>query len=281
MLRIKVPATSANLCVGFDVLGLALSLYNEFTFIEGDSFSFEGFETRFSNYENLVYKAYLYTFNKAKKKIIPVKIIFRGEIPIARGLGSSSSLIVAGVFAANYFLNNMYSKEQLFNFCVDIEGHPDNVGAAIYGGLVASYKKEDSSYQPICYKVSDKLKYLLVIPKYPVETSRARQVLPDELSYQAVVNNLSRIINIPKAFEAGDLELIKDLFKDEIHEPYRKNLIADYSLVKAEFKDYASCISGSGSTILIISTKKITKKLLGFSCENVSCSKGIIIEELD
>lgn len=145
MLRIRVEATSANVCVGFDVLGIALNLYNEFTFEKSDEFKFKGFLPEFSNIKNnMVYDSYIEVFKQLKKEPIPVTIGFNGDIPVSRGLGSSSSLIVAGVFAANEMLNRPLSKNECFDICARIEGHPDNVAPAIYGGLVASYKKDDS-----------------------------------------------------------------------------------------------------------------------------------------
>ena len=214
MLKIKVEATSANVCVGFDVLGIALGLYNEFTFKESNEFKFKGFEEEFAKKEtNLVYEAYKKVFDLANKDLIPVEIGFSGDIPVSRGLGSSSSLIVAGIFAANYYLGNIYTKDDLFDIAAMIEGHPDNVAPAIYGGLVASYKK-DSKYIPNLYKINKDLKFTVVIPNNMVSTHEARGVLPHELNYSDIVWNTSRIVNIPKAFLDGNISLLKDLFCD-------------------------------------------------------------------
>ena len=111
MLRIKVNATSANVCVGFDVLGIALNLANEFSFEKAKEVSFFGFEKEYcSTRSNLVYKSYEKVFSYLGEALVPVKIGFKGEIPVSRGLGSSSSLIVAGVFAANYFATKKLSE---------------------------------------------------------------------------------------------------------------------------------------------------------------------------
>ena len=143
MFLVKVNATSANVCVGFDVLGLALDLANEFSFEIKDEFSFKGFESRYCKKEtNLVYQAYIKYFEYINMEPVKVEIGFKGNIPVSRGLGSSSSLIVAGVFAANAIMNNKLAKDELFNLCCMIEGHPDNVAPAVYGGLIASYKNE-------------------------------------------------------------------------------------------------------------------------------------------
>lgn len=285
MFKVKVCATSANLCVGFDVLGLALNLTNEFTFNKNNDFSFKGFEAKYSCKENnLVYESYKYVFDKLNKELIPVEIGFKGEIPVSRGLGSSSSLIVGGVFAANYILGNPLNINELFNICAEIEGHPDNVAPAIFGNMVASYKLNDK-YYPNLYNVSNKLKFICVIPPYELSTHMARGVLPKELPYADIVNNLSRIINIPRAFESGDVNFIKNLFIDKLHEPYRSKLIKDYEPLKKLADEYNSAfaISGSGSTMLIISDDtKIYDKLLslGYNAKLLDIGSAVIIEEV-
>ena len=270
MFRIRVEATSANVCVGFDVLGLALNLYNEFTFKEADDFSFVGFETEFANKKNnLVYDSYIKVFEKLNKKVIPVEIGFKGDIPVSRGLGSSSSLIVAGVFAANKMLGNPLSKDECFDICANIEGHPDNVAPAIYGNLVASYKVNDK-FVPVVYNVNNELKFIVVIPNYKLSTHEARGVLPKELSYADIINNTSRIVNIPKAFNEGNIDLLLDLFNDKMHEPYRAKLIKEYSILKdiCKKEELPFAISGSGSTMLIISKDlNILNKLKNINCD--------------
>lgn len=284
MLKIKVEATSANVCVGFDVLGIALNLANEFTFKEKGTFSFVGFEEEFSTPEtNLVYEAYKKVFDLAHEEIVPVEIGFKGDIPVSRGLGSSSSLIVAGIFAANHFLGNKYSKRELFDIATMLEGHPDNVAPAIYGGLVASYQK-DGKYCPNIYPIHKDLKFSVVIPSVKVSTHDARNVLPKELPYKDIVWNLSRIINLPRAFENGDISMIKDLFDDRLHEPYRSKLIPCYEEIKNVVNKYdaAFAISGSGSTMIIISKNLDFMneiKSLGYTCLNLEVGSGVRMEE--
>ena len=254
MLLIRVNATSANVCVGFDVLGLALDIKNEFGFEKSDRFEFVGFEKQYANIKNnMVYKAYAIIFEKLNKKPIPVRISFKGDIPVSRGLGSSSSLIVAGIFAANEILNKPLNENDLYDIACEIEGHPDNVAPAIYGGLVASYKTQDK-YKSIIYPVANNLKFLVIIPPFKLSTHEARMALPKSLPYSDIVNNLSRIVNIPYAFKNGDVKLLKELFNDRVHEPYRGKLIANYDNIKNDLKDLncAFAISGSGSTMLVI-----------------------------
>lgn len=282
MLRIRVEATSANVCVGFDVLGIALDLYNEFTFEKKECFSFKGFAAKYSTIEhNLVYDSYIEVFKRLNKNPIPVEIGFSGDIPVSRGLGSSSSLIVAGVFAANEMLEKPLTKDECFCICASLEGHPDNVAPAIYGSLIASYKK-DEKYYPIKYEISEDLKFIVIIPKYELKTQDARNVLPKELPYKDIVSNLSRIVNIPKAFKEGNLELLKDLFEDKLHEPYRSKLIKEYDIIKniCDKNNLPFAISGSGSTMLVITKDlNIAADLGEFDCDIkiLNVGKGIKI----
>ncbi len=279
MLTVKVCATSANVCVGFDVLGLALDLANFYQFEEAKEFSLIGFDQPYQKFEhNLVYQAYIRAFEYVQQEPIPVHISIRTNIPVSRGLGSSASLIVAGLFAANYYLNNRFTKEELLQLATQMEGHPDNVAAAIYGGLVASYY--DDQYHSICYPVHPDLHFIAVIPHYQVATSEARKILPNEVSYHDAVHNLSRIIHLPKAFAEGDVRLLKVLFSDQLHEPYRKKLIKEYQEIYniCKKEEAALAISGSGSTMLIICKDlSLQEKLEKLNCtiKSLKIGKGV------
>lgn len=271
MLLVKVNATSANVCVGFDVLGLALNINNEFGFKKANAFSFKGFEKQYCNKKNnMVYDAYCKAFEYLGKELIPVEISFKGEIPVSRGLGSSSSLIVGGLVGANAVLNNPLSIDEIYNLACQIEGHPDNVAPAIYGGLISSFKT-DKGYKSIPYEVSKDLKFIVIIPPFKLSTYDARKALPKVLPYADIVNNLSRIINVPLAFKNGDVKLLKELFNDKLHEPYRGKLIKDYFNIKESLKDLecAFAISGSGSTMLAITkdVDAVLEKLKDYSYE--------------
>ena len=282
MFRIRVAASSANLGVGFDVLGLALNLYNTFTFKRSTSFHFRGFSEEYSTLEtNLVYKSYIEVFRYLECEPIPVEIGGEFEIPIKRGLGSSSSLIVAGVFGANALLGNPLDKRTLFNICTEIEGHPDNVCPAIYGGLTSALKRDDT-YEAFKYKVSDRLHFSVLIPPYEVETKKARKILPLALTYNDVVHNMSRIILLPRAFREGRITLLRDLLDDKLHEPYRGKLIRGYNEIKEALRrrGAVSCISGSGSTILIISNKEIEYSFSDYKFIAVKPGDGILVEEI-
>lgn len=259
MLKIRVPATSANLSVGFDTLGIALNIYNEFAFERSSFDDVNAFDSAFRA-NNLVLISYKRFFEYYNIKYVPVKITpLRIDIPSSRGLGSSASCIVAGVMGANILSGLNLKKEELLDLCASIEGHPDNVLPALIGGLCAAFKAQEKYYFKK-YIPSSNLQFYSLIPPFELKTELSRSVLPKMYSRSDVVANLSRIVNLPIAFIDGDLKLLKVIFDDKIHEPYRYKLI-DHSLdVKAYFKDYAVAISGAGSSLLVIGNKDIELK---------------------
>ena len=140
MIRVRVPATSANMGPGFDTLGIAFNLYNDFEFSEeGTTNKFYGFKEEFSNEDNIVYKSMIACFKKCNYKPKGLKIsLIKEDIPISRGLGSSSTCIVAGLLGANDIMGNPLSIDELFKIGVELEGHPDNIAPAFFGGMVVS-----------------------------------------------------------------------------------------------------------------------------------------------
>lgn len=256
MLKIRVPATSANLSVGFDTLGIALNIYNEFGFEKSSFDNVDAFESKFRT-NNLVLKSYKRFFEYYNIKYVPVKILpFRIDIPSSRGLGSSASCIVAGVMAANILSGLNLKKEDLLDLCASIEGHPDNVLPALVGGLCAAFIAHEKYYYKK-YIPSSRLQFYSLIPHFELKTELSRSVLPKMYNRCDVIANLSRIVNLPSAFIDGDIELLKVIFDDKIHEPYRYKLIEHSLDVKAYFKDYAVSISGAGSSLLVIGDKVI------------------------
>ncbi len=252
-ITVTVPATSANLGPCFDVAGLALNLFNEFTFKPSIEDKVTGFKPEYTE-NNLVLKAYKRLFAKGNDKYLPVEItLAQNDVPESRGLGSSSTCIVAGLMAANEMLNRKYSKLELLELATELEGHPDNAAPAIYGSLVATWN--DGEYHPVQYKVSEDLKFILAIPNVHLKTKDSRGVLPKELSYKDIQFNSSRIMNMAKAYMEGDIESLCGLIEDKIHTPYRLGLIPDSEKIKeiAKANNCPFTISGSGSTLLIIS----------------------------
>ncbi|MGM9971097.1 MAG: homoserine kinase [Anaeroplasmataceae bacterium] len=287
MIKIKVPATSANLGPGFDVLGIAFNLYNSFRFEESEEFQMIGFEKRYEAVEkNLVCQSYIKAFESINETPIPIKIYMdTQDVPTSRGLGSSATCIVAGVLAAKYYLKGKLSLESAFQIATGIEGHPDNVAPAMFGGLIASYKDNDI-YKHIRYDVSSILKFNVLVPDFELSTHESRSVLPHELPYSDIVYNTARIANIPYAFYMGNLNLIKDLLSDKMHEPYRMRLIKGAEDIKkrAHENGCAFAISGAGPSLLVISEENINNKFNDFSnwkIYNLAIAKdGAIVIEM-
>lgn len=251
---ISTPATSANLSVGFDCIGVAFTINNIYGFKRSIADKTIGFG-HIDISKNLVLSSYKRVFDKAKLDYIPVEITMKKlTVPFARGLGSSSCCVVAGAVAANVMLNNYFSKEQLLNIMTEIEGHPDNVAPCCYGGAVASIV--DGGVTLFAkYKVSPKLKFIVAIPEVKLATSKARAVLKKQVPLCDAVHNLSRAIFLPRALEGGDVSLLRTVFDDRLHEPYRIPLIDGAAELKAEAIDNgcACCVSGAGSSMLIVS----------------------------
>ena len=263
-IKIRVPATSANLGSGFDCVGIAFKLYNVFEFEKIKSgLLFEGCAQKYANENNLAYRAYRAVCEKIGENS-GVKISFCDTgVPVSRGLGSSATLICAGVYAANALFGKRLSDNEMLEICNDIEGHPDNVAPALFGSLCASVV-EGGIPRSIKFPVSEKLFFTALIPDFEVSTSDARAVLPKEIQRSDAIYNMSRVALLPHAFSSGDAELLKAVTKDKIHEQYRKKLfrnVSDVEKICYECGALTFNISGAGSTCLCISLKNISKEL--------------------
>lgn len=253
MVKVLTPATSANIGPGFDCLGIAYNLYNEFEVELSDKLIIEGCDLKYQNENNLFYIG----FNSVKERLNryeKCKVIIHSNIPVSRGLGSSASLIVAGVLSANNLFGNKLFLEELFEIATKIEGHPDNIAPCMFGGFTCAYQNEKPEY--IHLNVSNSLRYTLIIPDYELSTSQSRSVLPKNYNRQDVVFNISRNVLLIKAFESGDEKLIKEALQDKIHQPYRKELIKDYDRIEKiclDNKAISMVLSGAGPTMLAIS----------------------------
>ncbi len=281
MFKIKTPASTSNLGCGFDSLGLAFDIYNNFSIEESDVTILEGIDEAFNNDNNLFLKAYRKACNDIGKEK-PIHVIFDCDIPISRGLGSSSTFVVAGLYAA-YLLNdiNLPDKEEIFNMACEFEGHPDNVAPCIYGGFLASTKVSEDTFITRNISLSKEYKFTCLIPDFEISTEKARSLMPTSYPIKIVYNSLSKAILTTKAFESGDLDLLKIVNKDEIHEPYRKELIKDFSnlsMLLNKNTDGLLLISGSGSTCLYISKEEIDNNIDLSSLNNKWLIKTVSVD---
>ncbi|MGI6710580.1 MAG: homoserine kinase [Bacilli bacterium] len=264
MIKILVPATSANIGPGFDSMGMALELYNEFTFEKSNSWEFIDFDSKYASINNnLVAQVMIKTFEILNVKEYSFKIKIKSDIPDSRGLGSSATCIIAGILAADYYANSKLSKSQILEIAYLFENHPDNITPALVGGLVTATKLEKEIFYKK-YEIGDELKYTLIIPNFEISTEASRKALPKEYKTSDVVFNASRIVNLPHILQSGNIDVLKELTLDKIHEPYRLPLIEKaVEIKKLAYENNASCtLSGSGSTLLIISkTLDVIEKL--------------------
>lgn len=255
-MKILVPASSANLGPGFDCFGVAWKLYNELEFIPGgDGLVVNGCDEKYSNEDNLAYRAYKAVLERYQLAPEPLTINFlRCDIPISRGLGSSSALLVGGVMAANAIHKLSMSRDELLSVATALEGHPDNVAPALFGGLTAS-AVEAGIPLSVHYPLSPKLHFTALIPPFELSTALSRGVLPHDVPRADAIFNVSRAALLLSALGSGDIALLRAAMADRLHEPYRRALIDGYDTARGLAYKHgaeAMCISGAGSTLLCV-----------------------------
>ena len=265
---IRVPATTANLGPGFDAFGCALSLYTDVTFEEMESgLEITGCAEEFAGPDNMAYTAYCAVLESLSEEIRGVKIHIEAQIPVCRGLGSSAALLVAGAMGANVLRGNKLSTQGLLNITNAMEGHPDNLAPAFFGGLTASMVDNGL---PVCvnFPLHPDWEFLALVPDFDLPTPLARSVLPTEYDRSDAVYNIAHGALVLKALELGDEKLLRNAMQDRIHQPYRKKMIKDYDQIEGLIRTTgaAFCVSGAGPTLLCITRnpgleEKLSKKL--------------------
>ncbi len=259
--QVIVPGSTANIGPGFDSLGCAISIHNEFEFEvlapgASDEVVLEG-----SCQAGIPATADNLALTTAKNFIRaqgieppPLRLRARIEVPNARGLGSSSTAIVAGLVGANSLLGNPLDEGAILDLAVSIEGHPDNVAPTLLGGLVVSA----AFSVPLAWTrvpVHPDLRFVFVIPDYEVRTAQARSVLPATIPREDAIFNLSRTPLVVLALQSGDADLLAAVLDDRLHQPQRKPLFRRYDDFAAAAKAAGAagfCVSGAGPTMLAI-----------------------------
>lgn len=258
MIKIKVPGTSANLGPGFDAFGLALSIYNTFSVEEkkDGKLTIRGVERKYQSDTNLVYRSMQKVFKKIDYHPRGLYIHSSVDVPISRGLGSSATCIVGGLLGANALSGNQLTIDDIFDMAVELEGHPDNVAPAIFGGLVVSLNDQGENIH-IKSTVHPCYEFYALVPDFTLSTADARRVLPKKISHNDAAHNISRATMTYLALINGSEEILKCCMRDRLHQPYRKKLIAHYEAVTRKARDLGclnTCISGAGPTILAINS---------------------------
>ena len=258
-MKFRIPASSANLGPGFDCFGIAWQCYNEIEFIpREEGLLISGCAEKYCNEDNLAYKAYHAAMTWAGQRESGLEIRFgRTDIPVSRGMGSSAALIVGGVVAANAIHGLELSGSELLAIATSVEGHPDNIAPALFGGFTVS-AMDGIAAVTTHFPISEKLFFTLLIPDFELSTELARSVLPEAVSRQDAIFNISRSALLIKALERGDRQLMRIALEDKLHQPYRTKLIQGFETAEAAAKKLGAmgiCISGAGSTLLCIADR--------------------------
>jgi homoserine kinase len=259
-MMIRVPATTANLGSGFDCIGAALSLYNEFTFTEIETASLviavRGLEAArvSTDSSNLAYQAFLKLYSTIDRSPPVIQLEIRLGIPLARGLGSSATAIVGGLLGANGLAENPLSRTEIMQLAIELEGHPDNVVPALIGGCqLAATAGNGWAIADIPWHRS--VIPVVAIPNFELSTAAARSVLPNEYSRADAIFNTAHLGLMVRGLETGNPSWLSAALTDRLHQPYRQQLIPGYTDVEQAVLaagGYGMVISGAGPTLLAL-----------------------------
>lgn len=259
---ISVPATTANLGPGFDCIGAALTLYNEFKFTRltssdaGVKITVSGIEADRVNTDdsNLAYQSFLKLYQHLNETPPAVEIEIKLAVPLARGLGSSATAIVGGLVGANQLAGSPLDKNEIMKIAIAIEGHPDNVVPAFIGGCrLAASSNNDWEICDIPWHGD--IVPVVAIPDFELSTAEARRVLPTEYSRADAIFNIAHLGLLVRGLESNRGDWLRVALQDKIHQPYRQALIKGYDAVeKAALASgaYGMVISGAGPTLLAL-----------------------------
>lgn len=265
--KIKVPGTSANCGPGFDSIGIACTIYNELELTLNNSGKLtieidgEGKNNIPCDERNVVWKSIQYLLRKAEKKYNGGIIKMSNGIPLARGLGSSAAAIVSGLMAANVAIDSPFNKQEIFQMATDIEGHPDNVAPAIFGGITLSID-QDHIAQCLSFMPPKGIKLVVAIPSFNLSTKMARRVLPNMVPLQDAVFNVSRTALLVGALCKGEYQHLRNALGDKLHQPYRLGLIPGMEDVfNKALKNGALgvALSGAGPCLIAFTTEKMNE----------------------
>ena len=264
MIKVRVPATSANIGPGFDSMGVALTLYNYVSVQETDK---EGLLIEIldessaflpKDENNLIYRAMQRVFERAGYKPKGLHIVLENNIPVTRGLGSSSAGIIGGMVAANALIKNKLPQNEILKMAAEMEGHPDNVTPALLGGFTVNvqtkysvkYVKSEISNDDICFAA--------LMPNFFLQTKKSRNVLPKSVKHTDAVYNAGHSALLAASLMTGKYENIRTAIGDKLHQRYRRSLIPNMDVIFRlcyDNKALGVYLSGAGPTIIAIVSK--------------------------
>ncbi|MEE3166864.1 MAG: homoserine kinase [Chloroflexota bacterium] len=264
LVRVKAPATTANMGPGYDCLGMALDVWNTIEIEVLDSgepvveVTGEGAGELGTGRDNLVYRSMEFLFQDAEQEMPLVRIRCDNAIPLARGMGSSAAAIAGGLVAANAICSQDYTPNDLLEMAATIEGHPDNVAAAVLGGmqLVISDKTEEGSrLYTVPINVPPELHAVVFVPQVRITTEDARAVLPEKVTMADAVHNMGRVGLLVASMATNHPEYLAIATQDLLHQPYRQPLFPAMKVIFKAALDAGALgvfLSGSGSTVLAL-----------------------------
>ena len=254
---VRVPATSANIGPGFDCFGVALGLYNEFSFNSNSSLKLkvmgEGADKIPADETNLVARSAHFLWCKRMGAVMPAELPFaitqRNEIPVGSGLGSSSSAVLGGLLGANAFLPQPFTQTELLAMATELEGHPDNVVPAFYGGFCLMVADESLTVVQIESQIRE---LVVVLPAFEFPTVQARQLLPATVPLSDAVFNVSRLALLINTLQKGNWDELRVAIRDKLHQPTRIPLIpgAKLAIARAERAGGVVALSGAGPSLI-------------------------------
>ncbi len=292
--RVRVPGTSANCGPGFDCLGLATTIYNylDLTLLKSSKVIVESTGEDADKIprgrRNLTWQAVRRLLQEVGREdeFKGAIIRMKNNVPISRGLGSSSTAIVAGLTAANEILGSPLNRHGLLKLATELEGHPDNVAPAIFGGFTVSVM-DKGEVQTFSFLPRIKLKLIVAVPDFELSTQLARKVLPKNVSMKDAIFNVSRASMLIAALVEGREDLLPLAFDDALHQPYRKKLVPGMTEVFEAAKAagaFGSAISGAGSCLIAFTSartqleEKISSAMVeAFAAHNIN-SKALILD---
>ena len=277
-ITVKVPATSANMGPGFDCLGIALDIWNSVTVEVGEpGFQIYGHgENELPRDEsNLVWSSIARIFHEVGRGMPDMSLTCYNGIPTTRGLGSSSAALVAGLVAGNELCGNPFDKSDLLQMAADVEGHPDNVAPALFGGMQIAVAHGDGVVNA-SVPIPENLSAVLYVPDSPMPTEEARDLLGSEVPRTDAVFNIGRAALLVRAMASGDLRHLDIATEDRLHQPARQTIFFPMNnIIRAAMGagSLGAFLSGAGSTVLALATEK--EFTIGYEMADAAVKSGL------
>ena len=275
---VRAPATSANMGPGFDCLGIALDIWNTVRVDLGEA----GFQIRGlgkgelpSGPDNLVAQAFRMACEEAGARAPDARFTCTNAIPLGRGLGSSSAAAVAGIVAANVLLDLGMDKGAMLALAAQVEGHPDNSAAALYGGCQIVVR-ESGRFITSSVRVPERVRAVLFVPDSPMPTSESRSLLPTDAPMEDVVFNLGRVGLLVNALATDDLDLLRVATQDRLHQPHRQSIFHPMRVILRAAMDagaFGAFLSGAGSSVLALTSGR--EMTIGYEMAEAASKAGV------